>query len=524
MNNKANFLGSRITIVGIGGERLFYIAKFLKLMGKEVEGYDYRKSDNTKKLESLGIKIKYSNPGPDFSTDSDLIIYSELLPAKVLRPVLKFRNLCHCERERSNLNTTSGLPRPPAASISLRDRHPSKNSGQATLAMTGMISANDFFWQLTESYQKGFLSPVEKKAFANSGVAPLFQIDCSKMAYIGVTGTDGKTTTATMIYKILKDAGYKPGLITTVSAKIGSKEIDTGFHVTTPPAQETYQFIKQMEKAGCSHAVIEATSHGLAMGRLAGLKFDLAVYTNITKEHLDFHKTWLGVVKAKSLLITKHLKKNGVAVLNQDDRSFKHLSKLTCKKLGYSQKGKADLFANKIKIGLENLKFKVSNRGQKENFELNLIGRHNISNALAATGAILTLGLNLKQIARSLAGFKSVIGRMGVLRKKPFYVIVDFAHTPNGLKQSLKAAAYLKKEADNKLITVFGCAGKRDPYKRYAMGKIAGKLADIAVITAEDPRTESLKEINNEIERGWKDGRIKNHRILRFDYDDKNVA
>ena len=129
MNNKASFLGSRITIVGIGGERLFYIAKFLKLMGKEVEGYDYRKSDNTKKLESLGIKIKYSNPGPDFSTDSDLIIYSELLPAKVLRPVLKFRNLCHCERERSNLNATSGLPRSPAASISLRDRH-------ATLAMT----------------------------------------------------------------------------------------------------------------------------------------------------------------------------------------------------------------------------------------------------------------------------------------------------------------------------------------------------------------------------------------------------
>ncbi len=503
---------NKVVIIGIGGERLFYIAKFLKLLGKEVEGYDYRKSDDTEKLESLGIKIKYSNPEPNFSTDSDLIIYSELLPPEVLRPILKFRNPCHCDPDLSGEAIPPGSPRSPTA------------SDARVLAMTNKISANDFFWQLVEKYQRNSLTPVEKEAFSASGVAPLFRIDCSKMVYVGITGTDGKTTTATMIYKILKDAGYKPGLVTTVSARIGTKEIDTGFHVTTPPAQDIYRFIKQMEKARCTHAVIETTSHGLAMGRLAGLKFDLAVYTNITKEHLDFHKTWLGVVKAKSLLVTKHLKKDGVAVLNQDDRSFKQLSKLSCKKLTYSQKGRVDLSAGKIKIGLENLKFKVFNCGQKENFELDLIGRHNISNALAAAGAGLSLGLSLKQIALSLAGFKPVIGRMEALQKKPFYVIVDFAHTPNGLKQSLKAARRLKKSAGNKLIAVFGCAGKRDPHKRYTMGKIAGKLADLAVITAEDPRTESLKEINNEIERGWKDGRVQNHRILRFDYDDKNVA
>ncbi|HNZ70790.1 MAG TPA: UDP-N-acetylmuramyl-tripeptide synthetase [Candidatus Dojkabacteria bacterium] len=515
-----------VRCLGIGGAGLFYIAKFLLLCGTKVYGHDISPNPRTDELIKMGAKITFANPEKPFDKNTDAYIFSAALPDDIIQKLHK-----------DNPDIKA-------------------------------MEVGEMYDQLIKDYEGKNLSDKEIKAFEDSDIAPLFKIDFEKMKYIGVTGTDGKTTTSTMIYHTLLKLGYKPGLISTVSAKIGDKEIDTGFHTTTPSSQELFKLIKTMEQEGCSHAIIESTSHGLAMGRLAGIKFDTVAYTNITNEHLDYHKTWENYALAKSRLITEHLKNGGKVILNYDDKkSYDFLTNIINNtgrkdivKLSYSRLSDSKDIDKINYIALNNagkksedgnisytlvtrndsiksLDFKTDLVDSLINLipvEMQILGEYNISNSLAAIATIQQITDNsIAEIIQALSFFETIKGRMEVVQKAPFMVIVDFAHTPNALENALKSAKALLKD-NNKLISVFGCAGKRDPSKRGPMGEISGTIADVTILTAEDPRSESLKAINDEIEVGFtkslktvnsssSDETSLPHQLIRFDDDTQNV-
>lgn len=465
----------KVACIGIGGLGIYYVAKFFLQLGVKVYGFDIQESERTKELQALGATITFSNPDQPLDPGTSFFIYSPALPNNILAELeAKNKNIPH---------TDVGI----------------------------------FTTELIHAYEQNKLSPLEKSAFLESEIAPLFSLDQTKMKYIGVTGTDGKTTTCILIYHILKKLGCKPGLISTVTAKIGDKEIDTGFHTTTPSSQALYKFLKMMEEEGCTHAIVETTSHGLAMGRLAGLKFDAVAYTNITTEHLDYHKTWENYFLAKTSMLTEHTKPESVVVLNADDtRSYPKLLALAQEKsittISYGETT-SDLQATQIEDSPTISFFLNTHKVQ-----VPIIGRYNISNALAAIGVVSNLTKKpTEEIAALLGDFESVTGRMQILQISPFSVIVDFAHTTNALDVALQAATLQKKEPINKVILVFGCAGKRDATKRVPMGQIAATLADITILTAEDPRSERLGDINDEISAGWKVRAPENHQLIRFD-------
>src|SRR3989344_5457659 len=299
-----------------------------------------------------------------------------------------------------------------------------------------------------------------------------------KIKIIGVTGTDGKTTTTNMIYRMLKDAGKKVSMVSTINAEIGGKTYDTGFHVTNPDPGMLQKFISQAVKAGDEYLVLEVTSHGLDQFRAWGVNFNIGVITNITHEHLDYHKTRENYFQAKSKLI----KNVQVAVLNFDEKHFVRLSKITsCKVLSFGFNKKADF--------------------NPENFPLKLKipGDYNILNALAAACVGEQLNIDKQTIKKTMESFSSLEGRMNeISNKKGIKIIVDFAHTPNALEGALKA---LRGQTKGLLISVFGSAGARDTEKRGLMGEVSARLADITVITAEDPRGE-LDKISQQILEG----------------------
>lgn len=301
-----------------------------------------------------------------------------------------------------------------------------------------------------------------------------------RITVIGVTGTDGKTTTTNMIYAILKSAGKKVSMVSTINAEIAGKTYDTGFHVTNPDPLMLQKFIAQAVKAGDEYLVLEVTSHGLDQFRAWGVKFDLGVVTNITHEHLDYHRTWENYFTAKAKLI----KKVKIAVLNREEKHFERLKKLTSGKVvSFGLHKTADFYP---------LKFP---------FKLNLPGEYNILNALAAAAVAVNLGIDSRVIKNALQNFSSLEGRMEEIKNSQgLKIVVDFAHTPNALENALKT---LKSQTKGRIISVFGCAGKRDIEKRALMGEVSARLADVTVITAEDPRGE-IDLINRMILEGAK--------------------
>ncbi len=331
--------------------------------------------------------------------------------------------------------------------------------------------------------------------------ASYFDHPARKLTVIGVTGTDGKTTTSNLIYQILKVAGVKAGMISTVNAVIGDKEIDTGFHVTTPEAIDVQRYLADMVEAGLTTVVLETTSHGLAQHRVTGCEYDIAVVTNITHEHLDYHGTYESYQQAKgkmfeSLALTQP-KKNGnpkLAVLNEDDQSFSYLDSLALEnRVTYGLEGKGDITAVDIVSSSKGVDFLVRGKSFEQRMHCNLPGRYNVSNCLAAVSAALGLGIAPQVIARGISSLQGVPGRMEVIDLgQPFDAIVDFAHTPNALKRAIETAREMTKGC---VITVFGSAGLRDRQKRRMMAEVSVKLADITILTAEDPRTESLDAI-----------------------------
>ncbi len=336
-----------------------------------------------------------------------------------------------------------------------------------------------------------------------------------KLRVVGVTGTDGKTTTCALAAAILSSAGHKVGTITSVSAQIGDQEIDTGFHTTTPDAPDVQRYLALMVEAGAEYAVIEATSHGLAQHRLDAIEFDIAVVTNITHEHLDHHKTWENYRDAKAILFhalaTSHRKPRTAkaAVLNADDNArgvFDYLRAIEVEeRVVYSANSEfgnpnsISIVARGIEHSTQGLHFAVITPNGEIEIESSLIGRYNVSNILAAIGVGIARSVSFEAIREGIARVRGVTGRMQIMQSAPFAAIVDFAHTPNALRVALETAREI---ARGKVIVVFGCAGLRDIEKRAQMGEIAGKLADKIVVTAEDPRTESLAAINAQIAQG----------------------
>ncbi len=300
-----------------------------------------------------------------------------------------------------------------------------------------------------------------------------------KLKVIGVTGTDGKTTTVNMIYQILKDAEKSVSMVSTINADVAGKKYDTGFHVTSPHPKVIQKFLSDSVKHGDEYFVLEVTSHALDQFRVWGIPFEVGVITNITHEHLDYHGTFKKYLEAKAKL----LRNCNTAVLNRDDENYEYLRKQSK--------------SNVITFGLS----READYNQFDyDYQLKIPGVYNLKNALAATAVTNQLGINEKDIKKSLESFIGLSGRMEQIENdKGLNIVVDFAHTPSALENVLET---LKKSTGERLISVFGCASERDTAKRPIMGKVSVKIADITVLTSEDPRMEDPNQIIDQIAQG----------------------
>jgi len=332
--------------------------------------------------------------------------------------------------------------------------------------------------------------------------AAFYNFPARRMTVIGVTGTDGKTTTSSLIYQILLQAGLWAGMISTVNAVIGEEVLDTGFHVTTPEAPEVQRYLRRMMAAGLTHVVLETTSHGLAQARVAACDFDIGVVTNITHEHLDYHGSYEAYREAKSRLIRElaiTCEKPGgnprLAVLNRDDQSYEFLNDVAQVRVAsYGLHPEADVTAVNVHHQPDGLHLTAIGPGFCVPVHSRLVGAFNISNILAAlTATVVGLGIDPETAAHGVAALSAIPGRMeSIAVGQGFLAVVDFAHTPNALRSALTAARGMTK---GRVIAVFGSAGLRDRLKRRMMAEISHELADFTVLTAEDPRTESLDDI-----------------------------
>jgi UDP-N-acetylmuramoyl-L-alanyl-D-glutamate--2,6-diaminopimelate ligase len=327
-----------------------------------------------------------------------------------------------------------------------------------------------------------------------------------KLTMIGVTGTDGKTTTTNLIFHILTAAGLKAGMISTVNAVIGDQILDTGFHVTTPEPVNVQRYLSMMVEAGLTHAVLETTSHGWAQHRVDGCEFDVAVVTNITHEHLDEHGSLEKYREAKarlfqSLVETK-TKLGGnprTAVLNLDDVSYEYLQRVCARlpgvqELAYSIHSDAWARASQVVYNPRGALFGISQGRLELPIKSHLVGAYNISNILAAyTATVGALGIAPQAAQVGIASMQGIPGRMEAIdMEQDFLAYVDFAHTPNALQRTLETARQMTR---GRVIVAFGAAGLRDRAKRRMMAECAIELADLVVLTAEDPRTEPLEGI-----------------------------
>ncbi len=331
-----------------------------------------------------------------------------------------------------------------------------------------------------------------------------------KLTVIGVTGTDGKTTTSNLLYKIMVAADLKAGMISTVNAVIGDEVLDTGFHVTTPDAHDVQAYLARMVDAGLTHVVLETTSHGWAQYRVDACEFDIGVVTNITHEHMDQHGGYENYRAAKARLFSSlewtREKTQGnprLGVINFDDeKSFGFLNGfIKTKKINYGLGEGADVRAEEIRFNPSRIQFTAAAKDFRVGVSSRLVGAYNVSNCLAAlTAAIHGLGIDPNLAAKGIASLEGIPGRMERIDMgQGFTAIVDFAHTPNALKVTLEAGRMM---TEKKVIAVFGSAGLRDKEKRRMMAETSAELADLTVLTAEDPRTESLDGILEEMAEG----------------------
>ena len=336
--------------------------------------------------------------------------------------------------------------------------------------------------------------------------AAAYGFPAREMTIVGVTGTDGKTTTCNILYEIMVAAGYKTGMITSVNAIIGDEIMDTGFHVTTPDALDVQSYLARMLDAGLTHVILETTSHGWAQYRVDACEIDIGIVTNITHEHLDEHGSYSNYRAAKarlfeSLTVT-HLKARGnprLAVLNADDLAFDYLKSITTTDwISYGKSSHAQVSPQDIQIYPDSTRFTAVGPNWATPVTTTLVGDFNIFNILAAlTAAIVGLEIPLERVTEGIANLAGIPGRMERIELgQTFTALVDFAHTPNALMNAIQTARGM---TDGRVIVVFGSAGLRDREKRKMMAEVSTNLADLSIFTTEDPRTESLKSILKEM-------------------------
>ncbi len=316
---------------------------------------------------------------------------------------------------------------------------------------------------------------------------------------VGVTGTNGKTTTTFLIDAALRAAGENPGLIGTLEYRVGKHSVEAVR--TTPESSDLQELFREMADAGCRRVVMEVSSHSLALSRVAGCAFRVAVFTNLTRDHLDFHGSMDAYLEAKRRLFSERLAPSGKAILNaEDDRvgELREASRGTVWTYGIDCP--ADLRAKDLRLDLDGARYTVETPVGEVSLKSHLLGRFNVSNTLAALGAVLALGISKEIAAKALGELPGVPGRLErVDAGQPFAVIVDYAHTDDALKQLLETVREL---GPRRILTVFGCGGDRDRTKRPLMGMVATRMSDLVFITSDNPRSEPPEAIIGEILRG----------------------
>ncbi|MBE7037664.1 MAG: UDP-N-acetylmuramoyl-L-alanyl-D-glutamate--2,6-diaminopimelate ligase [Ruminococcaceae bacterium] len=319
-----------------------------------------------------------------------------------------------------------------------------------------------------------------------------------KMKLIGVTGTNGKTTITYLVKSILEFAGYKVGLIGTNQNMIGDKVLES--ERTTPESLELQGLFCDMVSEGVDYVIMEVSSHSLYLDRVYGNEFYLGAFTNLTQDHLDFHETMENYAKAKSMLFKMCYK----GIINADDEYAKLISEdATSKITKYGINKKCDISAKNIKYNQRGVLFEVDTPFGSENIRLDIPGEFSVYNALCAIGICQAVGIGISDIAKALILTKGVKGRAEVVSlPTPYTVMIDYAHTPDGLENIIST---IKGFCKGRVITVFGCGGDRDRTKRPKMGKIAGDLSDVCVVTSDNPRGEDPELIIKDVLEGMKD-------------------
>jgi UDP-N-acetylmuramoyl-L-alanyl-D-glutamate--2,6-diaminopimelate ligase len=336
------------------------------------------------------------------------------------------------------------------------------------------------------------------------------------LTLVGVTGTNGKTTTTSILKSVLQCWGKSVGLIGTINYMIGKKVYEASH--TTPESLEFHGLLRDMLSSGCTYVISEVSSHALEQYRVEGAVFKVAIFTNLTRDHLDFHKTMENYFRAKERLFRALLDKDGISVINFDDPYGKRLmSELgdasgghhseQRRMLTYGLEEGADIAAREIQISSEGVKFKISFRGRTYDISSSLMGLPNVYNIMSAAGASISLGVPWEVILDGIRKTRSVIGRFEkVDLGQNFLCVIDYAHTEDALQRLILTARELIKDSPSnihpRIITVFGCGGDRDRGKRSRMGAVATRLSDFVILTSDNPRSEEPSDIIHEIESG----------------------
>ena len=326
-----------------------------------------------------------------------------------------------------------------------------------------------------------------------------------EMPVVGITGTNGKTTTAFLIHHLLQCSLRRVGLLGTIHYLIGDETHDAPN--TTPESLELHRLLREMRDADCRAAVMEVSSHGLAQHRVTGVSFDVGVFTNLTQDHLDYHGTMDEYFEAKKLLFDRmsdDSEKQGAMIVNGDDRWGRDLLKAGIKDIraiSFGVSANCDLKASEIRSDFNGTQFKLEFKNRQYLVRVPLIGRFNVYNVLAALGAAHAIDLNMREAIKNMEDCPQVPGRLELVgeRRTNYRVFVDYAHTPDALENVITTLRDLK---PNRLITVFGCGGDRDARKRPIMAKAAGSLSDFAILTSDNPRTEDPQKILRDVQTG----------------------
>lgn len=328
--------------------------------------------------------------------------------------------------------------------------------------------------------------------------ANYFGHPAKEMKMIGITGTNGKTTTTYLIKTILEAQGCKVGLIGTNQNMIGEEIIPT--ERTTPESFELQQLFRQMADAGCTHVLMEVSSHSLVLDRVYGIEFAVGAFTNLTQDHLDFHGTMENYCDAKAMLF----RQSALGVMNvDDDWGRKILAEKSCEFLTYGVENDADMHAEDIELHADGISFTCVSGGEKTPVSLGIPGQFTVYNALCALSCAKELGIPVAAAAEAMRAAHGVKGRVEVVPTDTDYtVLIDYAHTPDGVENVLRAARGFTK---GRVIGLFGCGGDRDRTKRPLMGAIAAKLSDLCIVTSDNPRTEQPEAIIDDILEGMQD-------------------